>query len=76
MLLVIYQNKIQQRAERNNFPLHNHRVTKLSRVASKHATLEFFLTGILTVYTVLLTKTASEVVEANKRENCKVELTL
>ena len=56
MLLVIYQNKIQQRAERNNFPLHNHRVTKLSRVASFDATLEFLFlkTGILTIYTVLL----------------------
>ena len=56
MLLVIYQNKIQQRAERNNFPLHNHRVTKLSRVASFNATLEFLVlkTGILTIYTVLL----------------------
>ena len=56
MLLVIYQNKIQQRAERNNFPLHNHRVTKLSRVASFNATLEllFLKTGILTIYTVLL----------------------
>ena len=29
-----------ERAERNNFPLHNHRVTKLSRVASFNATLE------------------------------------
>ena len=45
-----------ERAERNNFPLHNHRVTKLSRVASFNATHEFLFlkTGILTIYTVLL----------------------